>query len=519
MNLQHILMQLPFERLQGLAEEFGLSSISPSKTTLIHAVYGRYRDEAFMRVLFDELHSEAKGLLAFCLFFAPREEGRFTIPGPVHSLWCVHKRLQDHLQEILYRGFLFEGSGGTGPVYLLPDEIAALLIRIMNHALKPSPVIQEVALIEGEARHSGLEGVYHLLGVLRRHPAKLTQKGDMHRKTYERWASRFPYIPPREAFLDYLFAFCQTNQLILHKHDRIRVALTVRDWFAQGLGPTQAVLWKGLFDDRINTDPEFFSLVLYLLLLHRSVSTPDRTVVIDRDSLYSCLAGRPLFQHESQPIPRSKFDDCLELLVASGLLNCVGAGDGRMLRLTADSVRFFEGTLDAVPPEEHRTMEPCMLQPSFQLLVPPNYSYSVLWDLDECAELIRRDVLTEFQITKERILQALRAGWTPARLQRFFLELTLGKMPDNVRYSLEEWCGKYGQIQMRRVVLLECKTKELADEIPHLPAVQSMDLERIADRYYVVEEAVYRTLYQELLDRGYEPSIVRRDDGKEPEFP
>ena len=51
-----------------------------------------------------------------------------------------------------------------------------------------------------------------------------------------------------------------------------------------------------------------------------------------------------------------------------------------------------------VPPvSEDSRQEACILQPTFQILVPPTVGYDRLWRLDQIAEFRRRDIFAEYR--------------------------------------------------------------------------------------------------------------------------
>jgi len=129
--------------------------------------------------------------------------------------------------------------------------------------------------------------------------------------------------------------------------------------------------------------------------------------------------------------------------------------------------------------------------------------------LDQIAECQQQDVFSEFRLTQQSILNAMRRGWTKDAIFRLLSEYTHERIPENVRISLEEWTGKYGQIHLRRTVLVECISEELADELEHVPEVQQMLPNRVSPRHFAVDAGDARKLIKLLQERGYEPSSER----------
>ncbi|MGI6457795.1 MAG: helicase-associated domain-containing protein [bacterium] len=76
----------------------------------------------------------------------------------------------------------------------------------------------------------------------------------------------------------------------------------------------------------------------------------------------------------------------------------------------------------------------------------------------------------------------MRRGWTREMILGLIDRYTQGRIPENVRISLEEWTAKFGQIRLKQTVLVECNTKELADEISHIPEIKAMLKYRVSER-------------------------------------
>lgn len=92
-----------------------------------------------------------------------------------------------------------------------------------------------------------------------------------------------------------------------------------------------------------------------------------------------------------------------------------------MNRFTADRPAPGCGTvedLNAPAPVEKQILQDSSLQsfivqPDFEVLVPPEVPYTIRWTLGGCAELLHSDDLWSFRLTRERLEHAAEQGLPP----------------------------------------------------------------------------------------------------------
>ena len=507
MNLHHLLTHLPHEQLRSLAEEFGIANVSPSKNNLINALNTKFRDERFMAMLLDELPCEARGLFAAIVFIAKAKEDQVIILDEIINSWCKKNSFVDYLKEISSRGFLFNTNKHEKTV-TLPQEIRKLAGSIFYSDLPPLEILREIPLQDIPFNRTGIESVYHLLCVLRRHPGKQTQRGEIHRKIFERWKDRFCQHPPNEQQFQFIINFCIQKQLILFKKERYRPSQSANQWFSQGNEVMQWDLFNFYMQSNVYSNAECQKLLILLFLIGSNHNKEKSMPVFLLSSLENQYKNWKRLHHSEEEISLSLFRENLRWLVFLGILQSDNPDTMENFSFTRQGLEFLTGA--SFPNHEAKVKDSCLLQPNFQLLVPPTYDLSLLWKLDEICEFQHHDVLTEFQITQASVLFGLRAGWKKEQIKQIFSELTENRVPDNVQYNISEWCERYGQVSFRRVFILECKTPALADEIVHIPGLENYLKNRIGDRYYAVDIQSSREIYQKLLTSGYEPNILRK---------
>lgn len=507
MNLHHLLTHLPHEQLQSLAEEFGIAYVSPSKNNLINALNVKFRDERFMAMLLDELPYEARGLFAAIAILIKEKDDQVVISEEIINAWCRKGSFTDYLKEIAIRGFLFNTNKHEKKV-TLPQEIRKLAWNIYFAELPPLDMQQEISLQELPLTQTCIESVYHLLCVLRRYPGKQTQRGEIHRKIIERWKERFSQNPPDERKFQFVFNFCLHRQLIHFKKERYRPSPSVSSWFSQGNESIQWDMFANFLQSSILPNPEFQKLLILLTLIGMNHDFNHSFPVYSTSGLENQFKNWKRMHHSSGEINLGQFQENLRWLVFLGILHSDNPEALTQFSFTREGVELLTGAV--LPSIGTRAKDPCLLQPNFQLLVPPAYTLFFLWKLDEICEFQRHDIMAEFCVTQSSVLFGLRAGWKKEQIMQFLTELTHDRIPGNVQYNLNEWCDRYGQVSFKRVFLLECKTAALADEITHIPGMANHLKYRVGDRHYAVDIQSAKEIFLKLQNNGYEPNVMKK---------
>ena len=497
MSLFNLLVHLPHERLRSLANEFGISSASPSKRTILNDLTARYRDERFISVLVDELPEETKGLLRGLVFFTPETES-ISIPDPLRAAWRGSLTLEEQLTPLLDLGLLFSESSKDCEQLILPEEIRNTLRSLFLAPYRKLSPQGEMALDGMTHLHPGLEAVYHLLCVVLHHRTIQTQKGTIHRKSVERWGLRLD-AEPREDFFQFVFEFCRDNGLLSVSKNRYRPTAKVAEWFSRDEKVLRNDLWAYYLKTRLFPDRSLQMLPAILRSAEKWIADNQKAPVFSIGDIYSLMGDGTSSE---------RLIDCLEWLQFFGLLRLNDPEMPTTFYPTLDGIEIL--CRSELPEPEPLPADFCVLQPNFDLLAPPVVGYPQLWKLEHLAEFKRRDVFTEYHISQQSILFGMRRGWKRESVMEFFDRLTGNRLSGNVRYSLEEWCNKYGQITLRRIVLVECATAELAEEMSHVPDLTGMLDRRISDRCFAVSESNARAVLKILRERGYEPSAAKR---------
>jgi hypothetical protein len=107
-----------------------------------------------------------------------------------------------------------------------------------------------------------------------------------------------------------------------------------------------------------------------------------------------------------------------------------------------------------------------VVQPNFELIALAPVSESLLVDLDMFAERVRLEHIAQYHLSKASVTRAVQLGLTAEGIQQVLEQAAGGAIPQNVRYSLQEWERQARRVELwSRVTLLEVDDPLLLDEL------------------------------------------------------
>ncbi len=506
MSLFNILVNAPHERLRRLANEFGISSASPSKRTILHELMHCYKDEGFISALVKGLPEQSKRMIYGLVFFTPDIE-TIIIPRSLKKLCTKTCIMDDCLIHLFDVGLLFRDSDSAEDCVLLPEEIRRTLQNHYTSDFSKLTPQSEYELEGISVRHPGLEAVFHLASVVLHHRPVQTQKGMVHRKSIDRWAERLSNSDLPDQFFEFVFEFCIERDFFTIHKNRIRITPAASEWFNRDEISIKNDIWSYYLETRIMPNPALQALLVVLRSMEKFVQDNNKSPVYSISDFHS--AWSVAIQEDDS------ISLCLDALKWLSFLGLIQFNTPKkpttffLTRVGIENLLYIK-----FPPETHPP-DRCVLQPNFDMLVPPSFRYPDLWELEHLAEFKKRDIFTEYHISQRSILFGMRRGRKTDKTLNFLNSLTGDRIPENIKYSVEEWCGKYGQITLKKTVLVECASVDLAEEMSHIPEISNMLEQRIADRYFIIAELNAHQVMYILRDKGYEPAAVKRFAGEE----
>ncbi|WP_249435613.1 helicase-associated domain-containing protein [Paenibacillus sp. Marseille-Q4541] len=155
---------------------------------------------------------------------------------------------------------------------------------------------------------------------------------------------------------------------------------------------------------------------------------------------------------------------------------------------------------------EKEITEPIIyVQPDFEVIVPPDASYQIRWLLEGCSDLIVRDQMTIYKLTRERLLEGAELGLTPSLVLEWLNRYSQGNVPENVFLALNQWGAELGRTSFAQVMLLRAESEQDADKIEAYPAWNGA-IQRIGPLYFILEPEKMAEVRKRLTLMGLAPA-------------
>ncbi|WP_339222891.1 helicase-associated domain-containing protein [Paenibacillus sp. FSL W7-1332] len=125
----------------------------------------------------------------------------------------------------------------------------------------------------------------------------------------------------------------------------------------------------------------------------------------------------------------------LRLLTGCGYTDLGMDHDGQFLfRWRMDPCSLLSGSS-----QDNTGSSGLFIQPDFDILIPPDASYTVKFTAALCTERISDDVMTVYRLTRDSVAQAATAGMGLEAITAFFTEYAAAGIPENVHAALCQW--------------------------------------------------------------------------------
>lgn len=142
-----------------------------------------------------------------------------------------------------------------------------------------------------------------------------------------------------------------------------------------------------------------------------------------------------------------------------------------------------------------------IVEPNFDVWVPPDVPPAVRWTLACCAELLSAETLWRFRLSREALERAARLGFPPGQAADWLAARAEGGLPPGVDAELRRWGRGIGRTELSRVLLLSCTQAEDAEQIAGHPRLAPY-LSRLGALHFEVAPEAAETVRRELAEAG-----------------
>ncbi len=151
--------------------------------------------------------------------------------------------------------------------------------------------------------------------------------------------------------------------------------------------------------------------------------------------------------------------------------------------------------------------EAIMVEGNFEVWVPVEAGPYATFLLEQFTERVQQDQVSRYRLTRRALHRALERGETVDRLLDLLSRHARDEVPQNVAYTLREWASAYGQLRLKRPLLLLAQEADLLEEVLADPQVRAACGRRIAPTAVEVTEAQVGTLLERLERLGHLPRV------------
>jgi hypothetical protein len=515
MELAQALSRMPIEEVADIADYWRIDAPRHSKSRLLDAITAHFRSPRSMKAAVSSLEDDEVEVLRCCLHLTPGVSDLDDLINAFHPVDGSGSplNLPETVERLMLRGLLIpEGDFTKTERFFMPSDLRRSLATHLLPKTERSLVVPE-----GEADRvfsrpvEFLEDLFGYVCVLEKEPARLTAEGAPFKRSLERVFRRFrvplddgllglptelPQFPGR---LDLIQEFAREEKLTRKSDSEIRVGTAWEDWLDKDRLTMTREVFHYFEGKHVKGDFQLRGILAYL---SGNIDT-DEWIPLNRalDEVFSFGENDSALLQGT----RRKAYYLAHMLMNMGLLELAAFERDRVVAYrstdTGRRVLGDEGGAGAAPAEETRLT----IQPNFEILAAPDTPFRLRWKLERIADLASQDVILTYRITKESLYSGLRSGMEWGEIEDILENHLTRECPQNVRHNLESWCSRFGEITFMEGLLMRCRTKELAEEISHLPDVAPYIKGNISSKALLIDAKHYEKVIEALEEHGYMP--------------
>jgi hypothetical protein len=114
-----------------------------------------------------------------------------------------------------------------------------------------------------------------------------------------------------------------------------------------------------------------------------------------------------------------------------------------------------------------------------------------------------------YAITAPSLARSLGAGIEVARIERFLARISGEQVPSAMLVRLRGWAAGYGQVSLRRVVILETRSLQVMAQLRRHERIRGYLRRALSPTTALVRESDWPRLIEELYRAGYLPEIIQ----------
>jgi hypothetical protein len=203
-----------------------------------------------------------------------------------------------------------------------------------------------------------------------------------------------------------------------------------------------------------------------------------------------------------------------------GIVDTFIAEDGVVCRLTAAGAQFLGLASDQPQDPQY---PPLIIHSDSRIDVPPPASLYSLFQVERFADSLDTSPSAKvagqkgrsYRLSPASLGRALTRGIQVEQVLAFLQQASGRPVPANVAGQLRLWAGRFGQVQLDEVALLQVKSERVLKELSRLPETRSLIGKILSPTSALVRKNDLPRLRRELGILGYLPSAETSGDAAE----
>ncbi len=196
-------------------------------------------------------------------------------------------------------------------------------------------------------------------------------------------------------------------------------------------------------------------------------------------------------------IPAEEINYLLNLLISGECIKNVGG----YLHINLSILNKF------VEKEIKEKKSQITIKPDFEVIVPPDISGEILFNIIQIFEFKGRDVIYKFYITHNSLHNAILYGWKEKEIIDFLKSITV-KVPDNIIQHIKEVFKRHGEIKIGNADLYLNADKHILLNLKRKKKFLNFVENIINEQIVILKEGVnYLDLFYFLKEEGFFPEI------------
>ena len=360
---------------------------------------------------------------------------------------------------------------------------------------------------------------------------RFTVKGEIFKTTERRILQHLIPNPgrelEREEVLSWIYRFAKKRELIDRTGERkVSVSKAGHEWATKPLGEqlravVEYMILESGFDGELyhqtrmrrifmrllkRVDAGVWYDLMYVPFLTRNTYLASLDELeVSEDFADLCESNRYTPMEDVQRMAWNLVRWVRQRLFLAGVIDLGYDGSGRpvAMRLTPGGARLLgisEGGVNVVPGTGR-----IIVTPDFEVvLFPSGDDVELIYDLDRFSSREKKGHSMHFRVTEEGVVRALRQGMHLSRIEEVLEQHSHTPVPQNVRYSIQDWGVRAGWMQIHEDLRITCDHEETLVRFREDPGIRSLVVKDLGGgELQMADTMSVRRLQHLLRDLGY----------------